>query len=39
LELIKIKFYKPKEKEEIKMIDSENLDELVEIFNKNAKVI
>lgn len=34
-----IKFYKPKEKEEIKMIDSENLDELVEIFNKNAKVI
>lgn len=34
-----IKFYKPKEKEKIKMIDSENLDELVEIFNKNAKVI
>ena len=34
-----IKFYKPKEKEEIKMIDSENLDEIVEIFNKNAKVI
>ena len=34
-----IKFYKPEKKEEIKMIDSENLDELIEILSKNAKVI
>ena len=34
-----IKFYKPKEKGEIKMISSENLDELINLLHNEAKVI
>jgi len=34
-----IKFYKPEEKVEIKMIDSDNLDELINLLHNEAKVI
>ena len=34
-----VKFYKPKEKGEIKMISSENLDELINLLHNEAKVI
>jgi electron transfer flavoprotein beta subunit len=34
-----IKFYKPQEKGEIKMIDSDNLDELINLLHNEAKVI
>ena len=34
-----IKFYKPEEKGEIKMIDSDNLDELINLLHNEAKVI
>ncbi len=34
-----VKFYKPQEKGEIKMISSENLDELINLLHKEAKVI
>ena len=34
-----IKFYKPQEKGEIKMIDSDNLDELIKLLHNEAKVI
>ena len=34
-----IKFYKPQEKGEIKMIDSNNLDELINLLHNEAKVI
>ena len=34
-----IKFYKPMEKGEIKMIDSDNLDELINLLHNEAKVI
>ena len=34
-----IKFYKPQEKGEIKMIDPDNLDELIKLLHNEAKVI
>jgi electron transfer flavoprotein beta subunit len=34
-----VKFYKPQVKGEIKMISSENLDELINLLHKEAKVI
>jgi len=34
-----IKFYKPQEKGEIKMIDPDNLDELINLLHNEAKVI
>ena len=34
-----IKFYKPEEKGEIKMIDPDNLDELINLLHNEAKVI
>ena len=34
-----IKFYKPQEKGEIKMIDSDNLDELINLLHNEAKLI
>jgi electron transfer flavoprotein beta subunit len=34
-----IKFYKPQVKGEIKMIDSDNLDELINLLHNEAKVI
>lgn len=34
-----IKFYKPEEKKEIKMVDSEDLDKLIDLLHNEAKVL
>ena len=34
-----IKFYKPKEKKEIKMVDSKDLDKLIDLLHNEAKVL
>jgi len=33
------KFYKPEEKKEIKMVDSNDLDKLIDLLHNEAKVI